>query len=80
MGHLIWSDRLNAEILWVRSSGLLIGCDSLNSGADWEYVHVAIDDHSRIAFSAVYPDEKQASVLNFLHAALAYYLRLGIAG
>ena len=47
-------------------------------GAGWEYVHVAIDDHSRIAFSAIYPDEKQASVLAFLHAALAYYARLGI--
>ena len=47
-------------------------------GAGWEYVHVAIDDHSRIAFSAIYPDEKQASVLAFLHAALAYYTRLGI--
>jgi transposase InsO family protein len=47
-------------------------------GAGWEYVHVAIDDHSRIAFSAIYPDEKQASVLDFLHAALAYYARLGI--
>ena len=47
-------------------------------GAGWEYVHVAIDDHSRIAFSAIYPDEKQASVLALLHAALAYYARLGI--
>ena len=47
-------------------------------GAGWEYVHVAIDDHSRIAFSAIYPDEKQASVLAFLGAALAYYARLGI--
>lgn len=47
-------------------------------GAGWEYVHVAIDDHSRIAFSAIYPDEKQASVLAFLHAALAFYARLGI--
>ena len=47
-------------------------------GAGWEYVHVAIDDHSRIAFSAIYPDEKQPSVLAFLHAALAYYARLGI--
>lgn len=51
--------------------------DSVN-GAGWEYVHVAIDDHSRIAFSAIYPDEKQTSVLAFLHAALAYYARLGI--
>jgi transposase InsO family protein len=47
-------------------------------GAGWEYVHVAIDDHSRIAFSAIYPDEKQASVLAFMAAALAYYARFGI--
>ena len=47
-------------------------------GAGWEYVHVAIDDHSRIAFSAIYPNEKQASVLGFLGETLAYYARLGI--
>ena len=47
-------------------------------GAGWEYVHVAIDDHSRIAFSAIYPNEKSASVVGFLQAALAYYARLGI--
>ena len=47
-------------------------------GAGWEYVHVAIDDHSRIAFSAIYPDETRASVLDFLRTALAYYARLGI--
>ena len=41
-------------------------------------MHVAIDDHSRIAFSAIHPDEKKASVLAFLAAALAYYARLGI--
>ncbi len=35
-------------------------------------------DHTRIAFSAIYPDEKRASVLHFLDAALAYYARLGI--
>jgi transposase InsO family protein len=47
-------------------------------GIGAEYVHVAIDDHSRIAFSAIYPDETRASVLHFLNAALAYYARLGI--
>lgn len=46
--------------------------------AAWEYVHVAVDDHSRIAFSAIYPDEKRQSVLAFLAAALDYYARLGI--
>jgi transposase InsO family protein len=51
--------------------------DSMD-GAGWEYVHVAIDDHSRIAFSAIYPDEKADSTVSFLHQALAYYARLGI--
>ena len=48
------------------------------AGIGWEYLHVAIDDHSRIAFSAIYPDEKRSSVLAFLAAALDYYARLGI--
>jgi transposase InsO family protein len=47
-------------------------------GAGWEYVHVAIDDHSRIAFSAIYPNETVASTVAFLYAALAYYGRFGI--
>jgi len=48
------------------------------AGIGAEYVHIAIDDHSRIAFSAIYPDETRTSVLHFLDAALAYYARLGI--
>jgi transposase InsO family protein len=44
----------------------------------WEYVHVAIDDHSRIAFSQVLPHQKGDSAAAFLAAALAYYARLGI--
>jgi transposase InsO family protein len=44
----------------------------------WEYVHVAIDDHSRIAFSQVLPNQKGPSAAAFLAAALAYYARLGI--
>lgn len=47
-------------------------------GLGWEYVHVAIDDHSRIAFSAIYPNEQAASATQFLAEALAYYARLGI--
>ncbi len=47
-------------------------------GIGVEYVHVAINDYSRIAFSAIRPDEKRASVLHFLADALAYYARFGI--
>ena len=46
--------------------------------AGWEYVHVCIDDASRIAFSQILPDEKKESVVLFLRAALAYYQTLGI--
>jgi len=48
-------------------------------GAGWEYVHVAIDDASRVAFSQIMPDEKAVSAVAFLKAAVAYYESLGIA-
>jgi transposase InsO family protein len=47
--------------------------------AGWEYVHVAIDDHSRIAFSQILPDQKACSAVAFLQAAVDYYTRLGIS-
>jgi transposase InsO family protein len=48
-------------------------------GAGWEFLYVAIDDHSRIAFTAMMPDEKAVSSANFLLQAVAYFARLGIA-
>ena len=47
-------------------------------GAGWEFVHVAIDDASRIAYAKIMPDEKIGSVLQFLREALAYFASLGI--
>ncbi|MEO6801751.1 MAG: integrase core domain-containing protein, partial [Granulicella sp.] len=47
-------------------------------GAGWEFLYVAIDDHSRIAYTALYPDEKAASSASFLHEATAWFERLGI--
>ncbi len=43
-------------------------------GAGWDYVHVAVDDHSRIAFAQILPNEKGSSAA----AALAAFQRLGI--
>jgi transposase InsO family protein len=48
------------------------------SGAGWEYVHVAIDDASRIAYAEIMPDEKHQSVEIFLKKALSYSASLGI--
>ena len=47
-------------------------------GAGWETLFVAIDDHARLAFTAMHPDEKQAQAVLFLRNAVAYYARLGI--
>jgi transposase InsO family protein len=47
-------------------------------GVGWEFVHVCIDDASRIAFSQVMKDERKASAVAFLRAAVAYYASLGV--
>jgi transposase InsO family protein len=44
----------------------------------WEYLHVAIDDHSRIAFAQILPTFTAADAVAFLFAAVAYYASLGI--
>ena len=51
---------------------------SNSRGVGWEYVHVCIDDHSRIAVTDIYPDEKATSAIACLRASVAYYLSLGI--
>jgi transposase InsO family protein len=47
-------------------------------GIGAEFLHVAIDDHSRLAFTAMYPDQTERSSTHFLAAAVAWYERLGI--
>ncbi|MER9676937.1 IS481 family transposase [Mesorhizobium sp. M0208] len=47
-------------------------------GVGWEFVHVCIDDASRIAFSQILPNERKESAVAFLKAAVAYYESLGI--
>jgi transposase InsO family protein len=44
----------------------------------WEFVHVCIDDASRIAFSKVMKTQRKACAVAFLKAACAYYASLGI--
>ena|SRR5262245_13188433 len=51
---------------------------SRTRGAGWEYVHVAVDDHSRIAFAKIMGSERRGSAVNFLKAAVAYYEGLGV--
>jgi transposase InsO family protein len=44
----------------------------------WDYVFVAVDDHSRVAFTQVYPDESRHSAEAFLRAAVGHFKRWGV--
>jgi hypothetical protein len=43
-------------------------------GAGWEFLYVAVDDHSRMAYVAMMPDEKTVSSNRFLRQAVEYFL------
>jgi transposase InsO family protein len=45
----------------------------------WEYLHVAIDDCSRVAYAELLPDESAESAVLFLEHALAWFASLGVA-
>jgi|EndMetStandDraft_3_1072993.scaffolds.fasta_scaffold267439_2 transposase InsO family protein/transposase-like protein len=47
-------------------------------GAGWEYVHVAVDDHSRLAYVEVLPDQRGDRCAAFLQRAIAWYRARGI--
>jgi transposase InsO family protein len=67
VGHRITGDRRRQSNQ--RNNGTAPG---------WEYVHVAIDDHSRMAFSQIKASEKKEPAVEHLKAAVAYYRRLGV--
>src|SRR6266480_6349542 len=46
--------------------------------AGWEALHIAIDDHSRLAFSQLLPDQKTETTIAFLRDAMAFYAQHGI--
>lgn len=49
-----------------------------NRGIGWDAVHLAIDDHSRVSFALIKPDETALSCVEFLRQAVAYYASLGV--
>lgn len=51
---------------------------STTRGIGWEYVHVCIDDASRLSYVEVLDDEKGTTVAGFLERAVAWYAAQGI--
>jgi len=44
----------------------------------WEFVHVAVDDATRLAYAEVLPDERGETAIGFLRRAVAWFAELGI--
>ena len=51
---------------------------SAKRGTGWEYLHVAIDDASRLAYTEVLPNERKESATAFLVRALCWFERHGV--
>ena len=61
-----------------RITGRYPGAVNRHHGIGWEFVHVCIDDASRVAFVKVMANQRRESAVIFLEAAVAYYAELGI--
>ncbi|WP_156752133.1 IS481 family transposase [Mycobacterium sp. ACS1612] len=48
------------------------------SGKGFDYIHSLVDDHSRLAYSEILPDEKGPTCAGFLHRAADYFRAHGI--
>jgi transposase InsO family protein len=48
-------------------------------GAGWEFLFVAVDDHARIGFTQMKPDERQDSAIAFLRASVRYFADMGVS-
>ncbi len=47
-------------------------------GIGWDFLHVCVDDASRLAYTEILPDERKASAVAFLERALAWFAGLGV--
>ena len=69
VGHRISGSRASQGR--TRINGRLTGV------AGWEYVHVAVDDYSRLAYVEVLDDERATTAAAFLRRAIAFFARYG---
>jgi len=61
-----------------RITGRYPGVVNRHHGIGWEFVHVCIDDASRVAFVQVMANQRKKSAVAFLEAAVAYFAKLGV--
>jgi transposase InsO family protein len=68
-GHALTGDRSQRSRNWMRSE----------TRVGYDYAHAVVDDHSRLAYVELHPDEKATTVTAFVERALRFYAQHGIA-
>ena len=67
VGHRITGDRTGQSNRRAKGQGL-----------GWEYLHVAVDDRSRLAYTQVLPSERKQDAIAFLQRSLAWFASHGV--
>ena len=57
----------------------VVGHRHASRGYGWDFVHVMVDDHSRLAYAEVLRDERGETAVAFLRRGLAWFARLGVS-
>jgi transposase InsO family protein len=56
----------------------VVGDRHASRGYGWDFVHVMVDDHSRVAYAEVLANERSETAVGFLRRGLAWFARLGV--
>ena len=78
-GDLIHLDVKKLARFWRVGHRITGDRKNASDGAGWDYVHVCIDDHSRLAYVEVLNDEKRHTAIAFMVRALRWFRSRGVA-
>jgi transposase len=77
-GELVHVDIKRLGRFWTIGKAILGDRSHRSPRAGWQYLHLAIDDHSRLAYAELLPGESPADCVAFLHRAVAWYTEQGV--
>ena len=77
-GELLHIDTKKLGRFWHVGKRILRDGVQRSPRAGWQHVHVAVDDHSRLAYVEVLPSDRRADALAFLERTLRWYRTQGL--
>jgi len=78
-GELVHLDTKRLSRFWAPGHRVTGDRSRHSIGAGYQFLHVAIDDHARVAYCELYRDERGISAIRFLTRLVRYYRRLGVS-